>query len=185
MMLKRIIHARLRAFERRYAYDAAYLHELLAVDAGALMRVARLNGMSRYRRDVPPGPWFAAKIVAAMHEDCGPCTQLVVRMAEEAGVDQATLAAVVAGDDGALGEDVRLAVRFTRASLAHDLEADALREAARARWGPRGVASLALAVAAGRVYPTLKYLLGHGHACARVVVGGAAVVPGAVARAAT
>lgn len=44
-----------------------------------------------------------------------------------------------------------------------------------ARWGRRGLASLALALASARVFPTVKYALGHGRACTRVVVGRTAV----------
>jgi hypothetical protein len=50
------------------------------------------------------------------------------------------------------------------------------------RWGRRAVVSLAFAITAARVYPTVKYALGHGKACTRVVVGGAPVLfdPGRV-----
>lgn len=177
-LLKRIIRSKLKAFERRYDYDVSYMDEVLEADPGALVAIARVQRMSRYRKGVPVAPWYAAKIVGAMAEDCGPCTQLVVRMAEEAGVPEATLRATIAGDDAALEPDVRLAVRFARASLARDVAADPLREQILARWGLTGLTSLAFALASARVYPTLKYALGHGRACTRVVVGTSAVAPG-------
>jgi hypothetical protein len=34
------------------------------------------------------------------------------------------------------------------------------------------VISLAFAMAASRIYPTVKYAMGHGKACTRLVVGG-------------
>jgi hypothetical protein len=39
-----------------------------------------------------------AKIVAAVTEDCGPCTQLAVTMAERDGLSAETLRAIVAED---------------------------------------------------------------------------------------
>jgi hypothetical protein len=36
--------------------------------------------------------------------------------------------------------------------------------------------SLAFAITAARIYPTVKYALGHGKACMRVVVGGTPVM---------
>ena len=39
-------------------------------------------------------------------------------------------------------------------------------------FGKRGLVSLAFAMTASRLYPTLKYALGHGRACTRVTVGG-------------
>jgi len=41
--------------------------------------------------------------------------------------------------------------------------------------------SLAFGLAAARVFPTLKYALGHGVACQRVVVAGTPVAIGAAA----
>jgi hypothetical protein len=46
------------------------------------------------------------------------------------------------------------------------------REAIVKRWGRRALVSLAFAVTAARIYPTVKYALGHGKACMRVVVVG-------------
>jgi hypothetical protein len=40
------------------------------------------------------------------------------------------------------------------------------------RWGRRGLVSLALTMAASRVFPDVKYVLGHGHACTLVRVAG-------------
>jgi hypothetical protein len=71
---------------------------------------------------------------------------------------------------------VRLAWKFTRATLAHDAAADEYREAIVKRWGRRALVSLAFAITAGRIYPTVKYALGHGKACVRVVVGGTPVM---------
>jgi hypothetical protein len=170
--LTHVANSRIAAFEREWNYDASYLRTILARGFGALRPALGLERISAYRKGIPRAPWFAAKIVAARAEDCGPCTQLVVTMAERAGVDAATLRAVVAGDDDAMPPDQRLAVRFTRAVLDHDPEADALRDEVVARWGDDAVVSLAYAILSGRAYPTLKYALGYGRACVRVQVGG-------------
>ena len=93
-MVRWIIRNRLAAFEARYGYDLGYARELLAVDRRAFFAYARLTALSSYRRDVPRDAYFAAKLVGALTEDCGPCTQLVVAMALEAGVAAGTIAAV-------------------------------------------------------------------------------------------
>jgi hypothetical protein len=72
----------------------------------------------------------------------------------------------------AMPEDVRLAWRFTRATIDHDPSADKYREEIIKRWGPRAVISLAFAMVASRIYPTVKYAMGHGKACTRIVVDG-------------
>ena len=53
-----------------------------------------------------------------MSEDCGPCTQLAIDMAQRGGVDPAILRAVVARDVTAMPFEVALAVRFAEASSA-------------------------------------------------------------------
>ncbi|HTJ41698.1 MAG TPA: hypothetical protein VL463_06360 [Kofleriaceae bacterium] len=174
-MLKRFIRSRLGKYERDLGYDATYLRDVLDADLGAFLRFARLQGVSTYRRDAPKDVWYAAKIVGAMSEDCGPCTQLVVTMAERDGVDGATLAAIVRGDLAALPAEVALGVRFARAVLAHDPAADELREEIVRAWGKRALVSISFSLVSARLYPTLKYAMGHGRACQRVLVGGAPI----------
>ena len=180
-MLKWLIRNRLNAFERRFGYDASYARELLATDTRAFLHYARVAGLSSYRRDVPADVYYAAKLTAIVAEDCGPCSQLVVAMALGDGVDPRTIATVVEGNDedndAVLAEPARLGVRFARAVLAHDPAADELREIIARRWGQRAVVSLAFAITASRLFPTLKYALGHGKACQRVEVAGELVVP--------
>ena len=72
-------------------------------------------------------------------------------------------------------DDVRLAWQFTRATIDHDPSADRYRDEIIKRWGQRAVISLAFAMVASRIYPTVKYAMGHGKACTRIVVGGAPV----------
>ena len=171
-MLSWLMKRRLDAFERDTGYDVTYVREMLAADAKAVMTLFKVQGMSRYRKDVPLDAWYAAGLAGALAEDCGPCTQLGVTMAEREGVAPDTLRAIVTGDLRAMPDDVVLAYRFAKASLAHDLAADELRSEVVKRWGERGLISLSFALAASRVYPTVKYALGHGKACTRLTVAG-------------
>ncbi|MBC8073184.1 MAG: hypothetical protein IAG13_32985 [Deltaproteobacteria bacterium] len=176
-MLKWLLHRKLRAFERDHAYDASYMHEVLDTDLGAFMKFGLATSVGSYRKDCPLAAHVAAGLTSSMHADCGPCTQLGVGLALQAGVAPATVAAIIAGDETAMPHDAALAVRFARAVIAHAPEADAYREEITRLWGPRAVLSLAYAVIAGQLYPTLKYALGHGKACIRVVVGEHVVTP--------
>ena len=175
-MLTWIIKNRIAAFERQCGYDASYLRELLAIDPKAFWAFAKVQKM-KYRKGVPRDVYYAASITAAMAEDCGPCTQLVVGFALGEGSTHTVIGNIVTGDLVALPEEVALAVTFTRAVLAHSIEADDLRADIERRWGKRAVASLALAIAGARVYPTVKYALGYGKACTRVTVGDKQIVP--------
>jgi len=167
-MLKRHIDA----FERAYGYDARYFRDMVDVDVSAVLAVVKLQALNNYRKDVPTAAWYAAKFVGAFGEDCGPCTQLGITMAERDGVPADVLKALIAGDVRAMPDDVVLAYRFAKASLAHDPAADELRTEITTRWGRRALISLAFALASARLYPTIKYALGHGQACSRLTVGG-------------
>jgi hypothetical protein len=174
-MLKWLIRNRLDAFERSFDYDLSYARTILAADTRAFLAFSRLTGLARYRRDVPVDAYYAAKLVGTLAEDCGPCTQLVVAMALRDGVAPQTLAAVLGAKDEALPEEVLLPVKFARAALAHSEAAEPLRDQILKRFGERGLVSLAFALTAARIFPTLKYALGHGQSCHRVVVQGEVV----------
>ncbi len=172
-MLRGIFDAVVQRMEKRYDYDAGYLHELIAADPAAFQAFAGVRKLQSYRKGAPPAAVVAAGLVGTMAEDCGPCTQIVVSMAEEAGMPGAVLKAILTGDEGAMGPDAALAWRFARASLDRDLEAaDPLRDEVVRRWGAKGLAALALSLASARVYPTVKYALGHGRACSKIRVRG-------------
>jgi len=147
----------------RYIYEAS---------PRGFWKFVRTMKLSEHREGVPRGAWYAAKLVATLGEDCGPCTQLVVTMAERAGVSAGALRGILAGDEAAMGPEAALGYRFAKAVLAREIaEADRLREEIAGRWGRKAVVSLGFAIAASRVYPTVKYALGFGHACAMVRVG--------------
>jgi hypothetical protein len=174
-MIRWFLRKAIDKFERNWNYDASYMRDIIDASPRAAWLFSRAAALGQFRRDIPLEPWFAAGITAVRHEDCGPCTQLGVTMAERAGVSPAVLRAVLADDAEAMPRDVRLVWNFTRATLAHDAAADEYREAIVKRWGRLALVSLAFAITASRIYPTVKYALGHGKACVRVVVGGTPV----------
>jgi len=171
-MIRWFMRRWLDKFERTWNYDVSHMREMLDADPRAVMAFGKASGVGNYRKDVPLAAFCAAGIVGTMFEDCGPCTQLVIDMAQREGVDPAILRAVVARDINAMPYDVALAYRFAEASLQHAPEADDLREEVVRRWGKRALISLSFALVASRMYPTLKYALGYGRACTRVTVGG-------------
>lgn len=177
-MVRWLLRRTISVFERQWKYDASYLREIVDASPRAAWRFLQATRLGNYRRDVPIEAWFAAGITAARLEDCGPCTQLGTSMAERQGVRPEVLRAILADDVAAMPDDVALAWRYTKAVLAHDAAADDYRAVILKQWGPRSVVTLAFAIAAARIYPTVKYAMGHGKACTRVVVGGTAVVIG-------
>jgi hypothetical protein len=175
-MIRWVLRKAISKFERAWKYDASYMRDIIDASPRAAWMFSRAAALGRFRRDIPIEAWCAAGITSVRYEDCGPCTQLGVTMAERAGVKPEVLRALLADNPDAMPPDVALVWNFTRATLAHDAAADEYREAIVHRWGRRALVSLAFAITAGRIYPTVKYALGHGKACTRIVVGGKPVV---------
>ena len=176
-MLKYLIKRGIQSFARRYDYDATYMEQMADTSPGAFLKFSAVQMVSGRRADIPVEPWSAASIRAAMFEDCGPCVQLVSNMALEAGVKPELVQNIVAGNLTELPQDVALVVRFTEKVLARDPTANDLREAIVQQWGDNGLLSLAMTISASRVYPSLKYALGHGQACSRIQIEQQYVVP--------
>src|SRR5262245_37986591 len=178
VMLKWFMKRKLRAFGESFGYETSYAQELVDGDAGAGFALARLSAAAAYRADAPKAAWYAAKIVAAMSEDCGPCVQLAVTMAEHAGVPGSDLRAIVSGDPARMSAEASLGFRFAKAALARSADLDDLREEVVKRWGRKALGAIALTMVASRTFPALKYALGHGRSYQSVEIGGATIAPG-------
>ena len=174
-MFRWLLRRNLAAFERNWNYDASYLREIIDASPLAAWRFFGAARLGRYSRDVPVEALVAAGLTAVKSEDCGPCTQLGTAMAERRGVRPEVLRGILTEDVAAMGEDAALAWRFAKAVLAHDPAADDYRAVIVERWGMRALVSLAFAMTAARIYPTVKYAMGHGKTCTRVVVAGTPV----------
>jgi hypothetical protein len=176
-MISWIIGRKIDAFEEEFSYDMSYARELLAVSPKALMLFNRVRALGDYRAELPKEAWHAAKLMAIRLEDCGSCLQLAATLAARDGMRPELIAAVLNEDLGALPDELRLTVIFSKAVLERDLAADGLRRQILERFGRGGLVSLAFAIVSARMYPSLKYALGYGHACSAVQVRGQRVWP--------
>ena len=171
-MLKAWFSRYISRFEKQWGYDGSYMRELLDAGSWRFMRFGFVASLG-HGDAAPRDAISAAGILATLREDCGPCTQIGVDIAEKSGVDAAVLRAILAGDCAAMSDDAALGYRFARAVLDHDgPAADEARETIVAMWGRKAVVDLSLAITVGRIYPTVKFGLGHAKTCSRVTVAG-------------
>ena len=68
-MLKWLMRKGIAAFERKWDYDASYMHELIDADPMAAWKFSRAAAIGTYRKDVPLAAWTAAAITAVRNED--------------------------------------------------------------------------------------------------------------------
>src|SRR5262245_66218043 len=110
-MIKWFLRRWIDKFERIWGYDASYLRDVLDADPRALLTFSKVAGIGTYHKDLPLPAYCAAGIVGVMSEDCGPCTQLGIKMAERVGVDTAILRAGLGGVLSPMRTDVERAAQ--------------------------------------------------------------------------
>jgi hypothetical protein len=162
----------LRATSKRYGYDTSYLDMMLKASPSAFFKFAPVMKAAGHREVIPVDASFAAKLVGALAEDCGPCTQLCVDMALEAGMPKDQIEAVLRRDPRAMNGATVLGYRFADAVVRRSKDDDEYRDAVRAEWGEKGVIDLTMALQMGRMFPMVKAGLGYAKECRRVTVDG-------------
>jgi hypothetical protein len=174
MMFKAYLHRYLRGFEKRYSYDATYMHELTDTSTGAFVRYMIMQTAGgEYRGDAPRDAWFASGIAGALFEDCGPCVQISTDMAVEGGMPAQTIRALLSGTP--TDPVAQLGFDYGRALLNGSENLDDLREAIKTKWGEKALIALSLRAMTARNFPVLKRAMGHAKTCQRVRVGNADV----------
>lgn len=162
----------LSRFERHYGYDVSYLREMLRASPRAFFKFAKLSAAAAHCEVAPRQAYYAAKLVGAVAEDCGPCTQLVVNMALEAGVPARQIESVLCRDEATMSEETAIGFRFAEAMVYRlDTEEEA-RQVVAGRWGEKAIVDLTLGCAVGRVFPMVKAGLGLAKECRQVTVDG-------------
>lgn len=161
----------LRALGAAYDYDVSYMEALADASPEAFRKFGALFEAANHREVAPIDAVFAAKIVGSVAENCGPCTQLVVQMAAQAGMGADQIEAVLKRDIASMNTDAAFGFRFADAVVSRTADEDDAREAVRAKWGDKGVIDLTFGAQLGRLYPMVKAGLGFAKECRRVTVG--------------
>lgn len=169
-MIRALLKTGFRRFGARYNYDTRYMNHIADTSTWAALRMSALPFYSQFR-----GPkdaravWAGAMLGSTLDGDCGPCLQLIVDMAIEAGVSANLLVLCLEGDAHAAG-DVGLGFRFSQAAIANAPDLDSLRQEIETRFGATAVTAASFAASSGRIYPVLKRGLGFGQTCSRVTI---------------
>ena len=171
-MLSWIARRMLRRANRRYGYDTSGFEMMLSGSPAAFFKFARLAKAANHREVVPVEASFAAKIIGALAEDCGACTQLCVDMALEAGMPKDQIEAILRHEPYAMSDATCLAFRFASAVVRRSADRAEFRDAVRAQWGQKGVIDLTMALQMSRIFPMVEAALGYHRECRRVTVDG-------------
>ena len=165
--------------ERQLNADMSYLRALRAASPRGFDGFLKATAIARHCEAVPMAASHAARLTATAFEDCGPCVQIAIDQARAAGMEEATIKAVLEAKTSKLPGDIALAYRFAQSILTRSAALDGVRETVRERWGEKGVVDLTMATQGSRLYPMIKLGLGFAQSCQQVQVGAELVVPAA------
>lgn len=135
-MLRWFFRRKLDAEEKRLGESMDYLRHVVDVSPTAFLRFASIMPFANSRSKLPADAWYVAQLVALQHEDCGPCLQITVNLAQTDGVDAWLIRAVLDGNRESLRDELRDVYDFTQMIVQHG-DDDALRENLRQRYGDR------------------------------------------------
>src|ERR671936_630055 len=86
IVIRRLILGRITAAEKMLGVPLDYCKFIARTSLRASMKFAKFLAVDEYRRVLPAGPCYVARIVALRHDDCGTCVQIAVNQAKKAGV---------------------------------------------------------------------------------------------------
>ncbi len=169
-MLRWLIRRKLSREEKRLGESVDYLRHIVNVSPTVFLRFACILPFANSRRTLPKEAWYVAQIVSLKREDCGPCLQITVNLAQRDRVDSDLIRAVLDGDVGRLSGELVDVYRFAQSIVNSDVDPNDLRDKMRDRYGERGLIELAYAIAGSRIPPTVKRVLGFAKTCREVDV---------------
>src|SRR5690606_32409891 len=76
-----------RAAERKLRVPAEYLGRMGETSFRGFLKFLLFFPLAAHRRKTDPSLLHAARIVATLHEDCGPCVQIAVNAALDDGME--------------------------------------------------------------------------------------------------
>jgi hypothetical protein len=169
-MLRWLFHRNIGGMEKKYGYDATYLHELADESLSAFLRFGAIQmSGGTFRGGAPANAWFAAGIAGALVEDCGPCVQIASDIAMEQGMKGEIIGALLSG--APTDADAQLGFDYGRALLHASANLDELREKIESKWGKPALMALTLRAMTARNFPVIKRAMGHAKTCQKVRIG--------------
>jgi hypothetical protein len=154
-------------FGRHFDYDVGYLLELADASPEAFRAFEAAMPMTRVRKFATAEDVHIAKIAGMRAQDCGPCTELSLKLAREDGVAEAVIQGALRGGKGLNAEQLEIHDYARAVALNEEMEPE-LMPRLEARLGKAALAEIAVNLVGIRIYPTLKRALGHAKSCALI-----------------
>ena len=155
----------IHAFGARYDYDTAYMESMLAASPEGFARFQPVAEMAGFQCELAPEVTAVARVATFVTVDCGPCLELNLKLAREAGVADDVLRGALRCGVG-LRSDLVEVRNFAAQVAAGESPDPALMAALKHRYGEAGMVEIALAIAGSMMFPAVKRAMGFARSCA-------------------
>ncbi len=155
-----LIDRYLRKKEAELGVSLAYLRHMAGTSIAHFLKFMCVMPLAQFRQALPAEVYHVARMVTARYEDCGSCLEAEVRLAKGARVSASILHSVLDENPCALPPELAEVYLFAEAVATSSGAEDEYRETLLRRFGDVGLVELSLAIAACRVVPTVKHVLG-------------------------
>jgi hypothetical protein len=152
-------------FEAHYDYDCNYMRTMRSSSADGFKTFVDFMPMGQYSKALDNETQWVSRIAAMLTEDCGGCVQLNIKMAIEAGVDKELVRTIILSPEN-LESNLKLVYDYSKSVALNSTDHNELSQEIRKLYSSEQVTEFALAIAAAKVYPTLKRALGEFKSCA-------------------
>ena len=151
-------------FEAHYDYNCDYMRDMAKSSPQGFQTFVDFLPMGRYEKSLSKEALWTARLAAMKIEDCGACVQLNIKMALESGVAKEVVKETVLYPEK-LNEELKLVFDFAQAVASGSDELGELQRKVSETYNEEERTELALAIAATKIYPTLKRSLGYFKSC--------------------
>ena len=157
-------------YKTEFNYDTTYMEEILEVSPQSYEVFENFLPMAGFSNKAPLEAINVARITSIINEDCGLCAQLYVDFAIHAGTNKEILEEIVYNQGKNLPSDLKALYDFTLMVSNGEIINGETYTKMNELYGKEVLCEIALAIAATKVFPTIKRVLNHVKSCSLVKV---------------
>lgn len=157
-------------FKAHYHYDTTYMEEMLLASPKSYEVFENFLPMATFSNKAPLDAINVARMTAIINEDCGTCAQLYVDLALEAGLDKEIAKEVVYNQGKNLPAPLKDLYDFTLLVSNNESIDEALYAKMNEHYSKEVLVEISLAIAATKVFPTIKRVLNLAQSCSLIQV---------------
>ncbi|MEY4503748.1 MAG: hypothetical protein RL154_40 [Pseudomonadota bacterium] len=157
-------------FKTHYNYDTTYMEDMLEASPESYAIFEGFLPMATFYNKAPLDAINVARITSIITQDCGTCAQLYVDLAIEAGMDKDLIKDIVFNKAQNLPQNLKDLYDFTVAISNNEAISSELYDKINTHFSKEVIVEISLAIAATKVFPTIKKALNLAQSCSIIKI---------------